>query len=90
MFQAHSVNSDALEIKRIMAESIQRASEVYGLTKKSLSIDLGLDPETGMSILSHYLSPRCGFTIPAHLVRRFCELTHDWTLARALQKRKVA
>lgn len=82
-FQAHPVNSESLEVKKIMAESLARAKAIYGITKKVVALDLGVEA----AVLSHYLSPKCGFTIPAHLVRRFCESTRDWTLSRALQRR---
>ena len=82
-YQAHPVNSESLEVKRIMAEALARAKALYGISKKMVALDLGV-PD---AVLSHYLSVRCGFTIPAHLVRRFCVATRDWTLSRALQRR---
>lgn len=82
-YQAHEVNSESLEIKRIMVDAVDRARKLYGITKKMIAADLGV-PD---AVLSHYLSVRCGFTIPAHLVRRFCVATRDWTLSRALQRR---
>lgn len=85
-YQSHPCNSEALEIKRLMAEAIVRAKVLYGTTKKMIAIDLGV-PEP---VLSHYLSLKCGFTIPSHLVRRFCNSTRDWTLSRALQRRRIA
>lgn len=91
-WQSKPCNSAALEIKRIMAESIERAKVLYGTSKKQIAIDMGLPVEKngGSPILSHYLSPNTGYTIPAHLVRPFCESTRDWTLSRALQKRRAA
>lgn len=80
MSSAVPCNSQSLEFKRLMADILSDAELIHGLQKKQVAIDLGVGPST----LSHWLSPQCGFTIPAHLIPAFCQIVRDWRLADAL------
>lgn len=74
----------ALEFKRIMQASVERAEEENpSISKKSIALDLGYTPAD----LSHWLSPKCPrSTMPAHLVPLFCHLTGDNTLLWLMQE----
>lgn len=79
LFQTYPANSESLAFKRIMADAI----EDWGGSKKALAIELGIS----QSDLSHYLSVKCGYTLPAHLIVPFCEVTGNWELIRFFQRR---
>lgn len=74
---AGQVNDPALAFKTVMATAIERALEADpALTKKSIAMDLGVS----QSALSHWLSPETQFSIPGHLIPRFCQLVGDDSL----------
>lgn len=68
----HGVQQEALEFKHLMDACIGRS----GLQHKAIASDLGVSDST----LSHWISPSCKFTMPAHLVPTFCQLVGDDSL----------
>jgi len=72
------LHDDAIEFKRIMENSIQRAMDQdHTLTRKRIAMELGATP----SDLSHWLSSKTRFTMPGHLIKRFCAICKDNELA---------
>ena len=85
-FQGPPINGDSLEFKRIMANAIEDwiSQDPRNRSKKLFAYLLS---ETEPDTLSHWISPRCGWTMHGHLIRLFCEITGSWELYRWLGKR---
>lgn len=81
-----SRNPEAFEFKAVMADAI----EASGIPKKVIAIDLGVSGPD----LSHWLSDKTGFTMPGHLIPRFCEIVRDnsliWHVQSAYERRGKA
>lgn len=55
-------------------------------SQKRLAIELGVADTT----LTHWLSSKTGYTIPAHLVGEFCKITGSWSLHRWMDRRAAS
>lgn len=83
-FQSVPCNQEAIDVKRIMHRALADARRLYGVQKKEVAFCIGVN----VAVLSRWLKEDEGHTISAHLIRPFCEVTRDWSLARYFQPKR--
>lgn len=84
---APPIHIQAFAFKRLMQQTIARFLEDNPTSsKKAIAIDLGATSAD----LSHWLSDRTSYTLPAHLVPRLCRIVGDnsllWHLLEEYEK----
>lgn len=86
LLQSIPCNAESNDVKRIMAFALDEAKRLYGVQKKNVCLELGIN----IAVLSRWLNTADGHTISAHLVRPFCRITRDWSLSKYLSKQMAS